>query len=219
LDACSNGALASLCEKYWYPLYAYIRRRGYPVEQAQDLTQEFFARVLEKRYIGRADRNKGRFRTFLLSSLTYFLLDEVDRRQALKRGGSHATLAFEFWDGEEIYRREPFHTETPERIFERRWALAILERVFARLRAEFMCGREPAHFERLKGFLFGKSADLPYAELAKELQTTEGALKVAIHRLRKRYRDLLRAEIGETVCDPGDIKSEIRYLASVLAAK
>ncbi len=218
-DARNGDALASLCEKYWYPLYAYIRRRGYPREQAQDLTQEFFARVLEKHYIEHADRNKGRFRTFLLSSLTYFLSDEVDRRQALKRGGSHVLLPFEVREGEETYQREPSHNETPERIFERRWALALLERVLARLRNEFVTGGEPAHFERLKVFLLGDGAGVPYAELAGELQTTEGALKVAIHRLRKRYSDGLRAEIAETVADPAEIDGEIRYLVRVLAAK
>src|SRR5215471_589629 len=118
-DARSSDALASLCERYWYPLYAYLRRRGQSREEAQDLTQEFFARVLEKRYIERADRNKGRFRTFLLTSLTYFLADEADRRQALKRGGPRRPLPFEMRDGEEIYQREPSHNETPERIFER----------------------------------------------------------------------------------------------------
>src|SRR5215510_13513693 len=146
-DACSGDALASLCEKYWYPLYAYIRRRGYPVEQAQDLTQEFFARVLEKRYIERADRRKGRFRTFLLSSLAYFLCDEIDRGQALKRGGPHSPLPFDIRGGEEIYRREPAHNETPEKIFERRWALALLDRVLARLQEEFVEGGKSAHFE------------------------------------------------------------------------
>ena len=217
-DAVSSQALASLCERYWYPLYAYVRRRGYAVEQAQDLTQEFFARVIEKRYIERADRNKGRFRTFLLSSLTCFLSDDMDRRQALKRGGGCTALSFEIRNGEEIYRREPSHTETPERIFERRWAMAVLERALARLRNEF--GGEADHFERLKIFLSGEGgAAAPYAELARELNTTEGALKTAIHRLRKKYREVLRAEIAETVAEPGEIEGEIRYLASALAVK
>jgi RNA polymerase sigma factor (sigma-70 family) len=218
LDERSVQALACLCERYWYPLYAYVRRRGYTAAQAQDLTQEFFARLLEKRYIDRADPSKGRFRSFLLSSLTCFLFDEADRGRALKRGGSHAPLSFEFRDGEEMYRREPSHTETPERIFERRWAQATLERVLARLRAEFAAGREPAHFERLKGLLLGADADLPYAAVARELGITEGALKVAVHRLRKRYRAVLRAEIAETVSDPAEIEGEIRYLANALAA-
>jgi RNA polymerase sigma-70 factor (ECF subfamily) len=217
-DARSSDALASLCERYWYPLYAYLRRRGHAREEAQDLTQEFFARVLEKRYIERADRNKGRFRTFLLTSLTYFLSDEADRCHALKRGGPRRPFPFDMRDGEEIYQREPSHNETPERIFERGWALALLERVLVRVRNEFAEGTEPVQFERLKDYLLGH-ANVPYAELARELQTTEGALRVAIHRLRKRYRAGLRAEIAETVADPAEIDAEIRYLADVLAAK
>ena len=218
-DTRSSAALASLCEKYWYPLYAFLRRRGHTREQAEDLIQEFFSRVLEKRYIERADRNKGRFRTFLLSALTYFLSDEGDRRHALKRGGAHPPLPFEIQNGEEIYQREPSHNETPERIFERRWALALLERVVERLRNEFCVTGDPAHFERLKVYLLGNGDAVPYSGLARELQTTEGALKVAIHRLRKRYRAALRAEIEETVAEPGDIDGEIRYLAGVLSAR
>jgi RNA polymerase sigma-70 factor (ECF subfamily) len=216
-DARSSEALASLCEKYWYPLYAYVRRCGYAVEQAQDLTQEFFCRVLEKRYIDRADRNKGRFRTFLLSSLTYFLSDQKDRQFALKRGGACAILPFEIRAGEEVYQREPTHNETPEKIFERRWALALLDRVVGKLREEFASGGQLAQFERLKVFLLGQGEDVPYVELAKELETTEGALKVAIHRLRKRYRALLREEIAETVADPAEVEGELRYLAGALA--
>jgi RNA polymerase sigma-70 factor (ECF subfamily) len=218
-DANGSDALAMLCEKYWYPLYAFVRRRGYSVEQAQDLTQEFLARVLERRYFERADRNKGRFRTFLLSCLTCFLLDAADHRQALKRGGSHSPIPLEAWKGEELYQREPAHNETPEKIFERRWALALLERVLARLRDEFVSNGDAAHFERLKVFLLGLDGDVRYAELARELQTTEGALKVAIHRLRKRYREVFRAEIAETVSDARDIDGEIRYLVRALAAK
>ena len=215
----NRDALASLCEKYWYPLYAYIRRRGYPVEQAQDLTQEFFARVLEKRYLERVDRNKGRFRTFLLSSLTYFLCDEQDHQRALKRGGGSTTLPFEIRDGEEIYRREPSHVETPERIFERQWALAVLERVLKRLRMEFAGTRDADQFERLKVFLTSDAGERRYADVARELNTTEGALKSAVYRLRKKYREVLRAEIAETVCRADEIEGEIRYLARALAAK
>jgi RNA polymerase sigma-70 factor (ECF subfamily) len=189
------------------------------VEQAQDLTQEFFARVLEKRYIDRADRSKGRFRTFLLSSLTYFLADETDRRYALKRGGAFAMLPFEVRNGEEMYQREPAHNETPEKIFERRWALALLDRVVVKLQAEFGSSGQSVQFERLKVFLAGGCEDLPYADLAGELETTEGALKVAIHRLRKRYRKLLRDEIAETVSDPAQVEGELRYLANALAGK
>jgi RNA polymerase sigma-70 factor (ECF subfamily) len=218
-DSRSSDALASLCEKYWYPLYAFMRRRGYAVEHAQDLTQEFFARVLEKRYIDRADRSKGRFRTFLLSSLTYFLSDETDRRYALKRGGAFALLPFEVESGEEMYQREPSHNETPEKIFDRRWALALLDRVVVKLQAEFASSGQSSQFERLKVFLLGGCEHLPYADLARELETTEGALKVAIHRLRVRYRALLREEIAETVSDPAEVEGELRYLANALAGR
>src|SRR5882757_1090165 len=207
-------ALVSLCENYWYPLYAYLRRRGYAADAAQDLTQEFFVRVLEGRYLDRADPEKGRFRSFILTSLKFFVADEGDRQRALKRGGG-IVVQLEFSAGEERYQREPAHDETPERIFERRWALSMLERVTGRLRDEFVRHGRPEHFERLKVFLLGQS-DAPYAALAREMNTSEGALKVAIHRLRKRYRELFRQEIADTVADPGEAESELRFLAAAL---
>jgi len=210
----ARSALVSLCEHYWYPLYAYLRRRGCPADQAQDLTQEFFVRVLEGRYLDRADPEKGRFRSFLLTSLKFFVADEEDRHRAHKRGGG-AIMSLEFSSGEERYQREPAHDETPERIFERRWALAVLDRVVEKLRNEFVRHGRPEHFERLKMFLLGHS-DAPYAALAREMNTSEGALKVAIHRLRKRYRDLFRQEIADTVADPAEVESELRFLAAVL---
>jgi RNA polymerase sigma-70 factor (ECF subfamily) len=163
-------------------LYAYLRRRGYPADQAQDFTQEFFIRVLEGRYVDRADPEKGRFRAFLLTSLKFFVADEEDRKRAQKRGGG-ALLPLEFSAGEERYQREPAHDETPERIFERRWALSVLDRVVENLRDEFAQHGRPEHFDRLKVFLLGQS-DAPYAALAREMNTSEGALKVAVHRLR-----------------------------------
>jgi RNA polymerase sigma factor (sigma-70 family) len=213
----ARSALISLCENYWYPLYAYLRRRGYPADQAQDLTQEFFVRILEGRYLDRADPEKGRFRSFILTSLKFFVSDEEDRRNARKRGGG-MVVPLEFSSGEERYQREPAHNETPERIFERRWALSMLDRVVEKLRDEFVQHGRPDHFERLKVFLLGQS-DAPYAELAGELNTSDGAIKVAIHRLRKRYRDLFRQEIADTVADPSEVESELRYLASVLTPK
>lgn len=213
----ARPALVSLCENYWYPLYAYLRRRGYPADRAQDLTQEFFVRVLEGRYLDRADPDRGRFRSFLLSSLKFFVADEEDRNRAHKRGGG-ALVPLEFSSGEERYQREPAHQETPERIFEQRWALSVLDRVVERLRSEFVQHGRPEHFERLKVFLLGQP-DAPYAALAGEMNSSEGALKVAIHRLRKRYRELFRQEIADTVVDPADVESELRYLASVLTRK
>lgn len=210
-------ALVSLCENYWYPLYAYLRRSGYPADQAQDLTQEFFVRVLEGRYLDRADPEKGRFRAFLLTSLKFFAADQEDRHRARKRGGG-VVMSLEFGSGEDRYQREPAHDETPERIFELRWALGMLDRVVERLRSEFVQHGRPEHFDRLKVFLLGQS-DAPYAALAREMNTSEGALKVAIHRLRKRYRDLFRQEIADTVADPADVESELRYLAAVLTRK
>jgi RNA polymerase sigma factor (sigma-70 family) len=213
----ARSALVDLCENYWYPLYAYLRRRGYSAEEAQDLTQEFFVRVLEGRYLDRADPGKGRFRSFILTSLKFFVADEGDRQRARKRGGG-AVLPLEFSSGEDRYQREPAHDETPERIFERRWALSLLDRVVERLRNEFVQHGRPEHFERLKGFLLGQS-DAPYAALARGMNTSEGALKVAIHRLRKRYRELFRQEIAETVADPAEVESELRFLAAVLSKK
>jgi RNA polymerase sigma-70 factor (ECF subfamily) len=213
----ARSALVYLCENYWYPLYAYLRRRGYLADEAQDLTQDFFVRVLEGRYLDRADPEKGRFRSFILTSLKFFVADEADRQRALKRGGG-TVVPLEFSSGEERYQREPAHDETPERIFERRWALTVLDRVVEKLRNEFVHHGHLEHFERLKVFLLGQS-DAPYAALAREMNTSEGALKVAIHRLRKRYRELFRREIADTVADPAEVESELRFLAAVLTRK
>jgi RNA polymerase sigma-70 factor (ECF subfamily) len=173
--------------------------------------------VLEGRYLDHANPEKGRFRSFLLTSLKFFVADEEDRHRALKRGGG-AVLSLELSSGEERYQREAAHHETPERIFERRWALSLLDGVIERLQSEFVLHGRPEHFERLKVFLLGQS-DAPYAILAREMNVSEGALKVAIHRLRKRYRDLFRQEIADTVADPADVESELRYLAAVLTTK
>ncbi|MFN0169122.1 MAG: RNA polymerase sigma factor [Bryobacteraceae bacterium] len=221
LNAASPGiaegraALAALCECYWYPLYAFVRRRGYPREEARDLTQDFFLRILEGRYLDRADPQKGRFRTFLLTSFHFFLSDEFDRARALKRGGC-ASLPFEITSGEERFEREPREEETPERIYERRWALSVLERAMNQLRREFDDHGRTGQFERLKGFLIAGSEE-PYAALAREMGTSEGALKVSIHRLRKRYRELFRNEIASTVADPADVEPEVRFLVAALS--
>ena len=211
-----RAALVALCESYWYPLYAFVRRRGYPREEARDLTQDFFLRILEGRYLDRADPGKGRFRSFLLKSFRFFLCDESDRARAQKRGGDSAALPFEIASGEERFEREPRDEETPERIYERRWAVSVLERAVNQLRREYEEHGRAEHFERLKGFLIGGSEG-PYAALAREMGTSEGALKVSIHRLRKRYRELFRIEIAGTVADPADVEPEVRFLVAALS--
>jgi RNA polymerase sigma-70 factor (ECF subfamily) len=214
----SSAALATLCENYWYPLYAYVRRRGHEAHEAEDFTQAFFARLLEKNDLTAADPGRGRFRSFLLTSLKHFLANEWDRHRAQKRGGGRSVLSIDFGTAEERYRAEPAHDLTPEKIFERRWALVLLENVLARLHGESAQAGKADSFDYLKGFLTGEQSAGTYGQLAAELNTSEGALKVAVHRLRRRYRELLRAEIEETVADPQEIDQEIRDLFSALGS-
>jgi DNA-directed RNA polymerase specialized sigma24 family protein len=214
----SSAALATLCENYWYPLYAYVRRWGYQADEAQDFTQAFLARLLEKNDLAAADPGRGRFRSFLLTSLKHFLANEWDRARAEKRGGGRSVLSIDFGTAEERYRAEPSHDVTPEKIFERRWALVLLENVLARLHDESAQTGKADSFDRLKGFLTGEQTAVTYGQLAAELNTSEGALKVAVHRLRRRYHELLRAEIEETVADPQEIDQEIRDLFSALGS-
>jgi RNA polymerase sigma factor (sigma-70 family) len=214
----SSAALATLCENYWYPLYAYVRRRGHEADEAQDFTQAYFARLLEKNDLAAADPGRGRFRSFLLTSLKHFLANEWDRARAEKRGGGRSLLSIDFGTAEERYRAEPSHDLTPEKIFERRWALVLLENVLARLHDESVQAGKTDSFDRLKGSLTGEQTAVTYGQLAAELNMSEGAVKVAVHRLRRRYRELLRAEIEETVADPQEIDQEIRDLFSALGS-
>jgi RNA polymerase sigma-70 factor (ECF subfamily) len=211
----SRAALAALCSAYWYPLYAFIRRQGHDAEEAQDLTQEFFARLLEKDGLAAVDRDKGRFRSFLLAACKHFLSNERDRARAQKRGGGRAVLPLDAAGAEGRYGSEPAHEETPERLFERRWALALLEQVLGRLREEYAAAGKGRVFERLKGHLTGDG--VPYAQVAADLSMSAGAVKVAAHRLRQRYRELLRDEIAQTLDDPGQVEEEIRDLFAALA--
>lgn len=214
----SRAALESLCEAYWYPLYAFARRRGSSADEARDQTQEFFVRILEGRYLDRADREKGKFRSFLLTSFRFFLSDETDRARAQKRGGGMTVLPFEIGSAEQRYEREPRDEETPERIYERRWALSMLDRTIVRLRSEFEQHGRLEHFDKLKGFLVA-NAEVPYSVLAPELKMSESALRVSIHRLRKRYRDLFRTEIAATVADDGGVEEELRFLVMALTQR
>ncbi len=217
VDADCRDALLRLCECYWYPVYAYVRRRGYPEEDAQDLTQDFFVRILEGRYLDRADSHRGRFRSFLLNSCKFFLADQADRARAQKRGAG-AILPFEVASGEQQYRFEPLDNQTPDHLFERGWAIVLIDRVVSCLKDEFVQHGSLADFEKLKVFLLGQS-EVPYIELAREMGATEGRIKVVVHRLRKRYRILFQREIAGTVADPAEVDSEIRFLIAALRRK
>lgn len=213
----AQEALAVLCRTYWYPLYAFIRRQGFTADQAQDLTQEFFARLLEKDYLAAVDREKGKFRSFLLAACKHFLSNERDRARAQKRGGGREFVSIDPQLGESRYGLEPAHDATAERLFERRWALTLLEQVLARLREEFHQAGKGRLFELLKTCLTGDKT-VPYRRAGEELSLSESAVKVAAHRLRKRYRELLREEIGQTVSDPEQIDDEIRSLFAALGS-
>ncbi|MFZ1932718.1 MAG: sigma factor [Thermoguttaceae bacterium] len=209
-------AMAELCGLYWYPLYAYVRRCGHETHEAEDLTQEFFLRLLAKNYLIGIDREKGKFRAFLLASLKHFLANEWDRSQAQKRGGGQTVLPISTADAENRYRLEPWHDLTPEKLFERRWALTVLDHVLARLQMALAFEGKQAVFDRLKPFLTGGRESSGYAAVAADLEMSEGAVKTAVHRLRRRYRQLLRDEIAQTVAGPGEIDEEIEYLLSCL---
>ena len=201
----SRAALEELCAAYWYPVYAFIRRRGGSPEDAADLTQAFFAALLEKEYLADADRERGRFRAFLLTAVARFVAKERERGAAQKRGGGKPPLSIDFAAGESRYQHEPAHGWTPERIFERRWALTLLDRTLAGLRQDHAAAGKLPLFDALKVFLTGETGAPPLAEIAAQLQMTESAVKVAVHRLRQKYREALRAEIAQTVAAEGDV--------------
>jgi RNA polymerase sigma factor (sigma-70 family) len=209
----SRESLARLCTSYWHPVYAFVRHKGFDAEEARDCTQEFFARVIEKQYLADVDRSKGRFRSFLLAAVSHFLSNYRDARRAQKRGGGEHPIPLEDEDANGRHRHDPAHASTPEALFEYHWALTLLDRALERLRA----GYTQADFLRLKPFLLGEAAHGELAATAQQLGASEGALKVAVHRMRRRYRDALRSEILETVSEPSQVDSEIRYLMEVLA--
>ena len=209
-------ALATLCGIYWLPLYAYVRRRGHSIDDAQDLTQEFFVHLLDNQALRVADRERGRFRSFLLASMKHFLAKQWRRDAAQKRGGGRAPISLDFDDGETRYRREPSHDATPDKLFERQWALMLLARALATLRAEFDASGKAARFASLKMFVGGEKSTVPYRALADQLEMSEGAVKVAIHRMRRRYRTLLREEIQHTIGAGEDVDDELRRLFDAL---
>lgn len=214
----AGRALEELCRTYWYPLYAYVRGRGHSPHEAEDLTQEFFARLLAKDYLADVDREKGKFRSFLLASLKHFLANEWDRARAAKRGGGRPHLSLDTQMAETRYRSEPANDLIPEKLLDRQWALALLDQVLARLQAEFVADGKKKQFDELKLLLTEGKGATSYAEVAARLGTTEGAAKVAVHRLRRRYRELLREEISHTVAAPAEIEEEIRHLFAAFAS-
>jgi RNA polymerase sigma factor (sigma-70 family) len=205
-----------LCRAYWYPLYAYVRRQGWSAHEAQDLTQAFFAYLLEKKAFGKAEPGKGKFRSFLLASLNNFLNNERDRMQRLKRGGGKEIFSLDVEPGEERYLAEPAHEESPEVIFERQWAQMVIEQVVARLKEEFVTAGQGRRYEVLKDFLTGDPADVSYDDAAGRLGISVAAVTSAIHRLRLRFRELFRHEIANTVDHPDGVEEEIRYLLNAL---
>lgn len=213
----SVAALEDLCRTYWYPLYAYVRRKGHSPEDAEDLVQDFFARLLEKRYLANADRGRGKFRSFLLTSLQHFLVNEWKKLQANKRGGGAWCVSWDEEQTESRYLAEHAEAYTPEKLFEKRWAMALLDQVLLRLKAEYAEAGKETQFERLKAVLWGEKTDLPYAELGAQLGLSEAALKVAVHRMRQRYRNLLREEVARTVGSPTEVDNELRHLISVVS--
>ena len=212
----ATEALEKLCRTYWYPLYVYVRRQGNSPEDAQDLTQNFFSRLLEKNYFAKADPDRGKFRTFLLRSMKNFLVNEWKRAGRVKRGGDLTFLSFDANVAEDRYAAEPANESNPDTAYEQRWAVTLIEQVLTALRQEFNAADKARLFEELKGFIWGDKSTASYVEIAGHLNLTEGTVKVAVHRLRQRFRELLRAEVAHTVARPEDIDGELRHLIAVV---
>jgi RNA polymerase sigma-70 factor (ECF subfamily) len=228
----ARAALETLCRTYWYPLYAYVRRMGQSPHDAEDLTQEFFARLLEKEWLLAADREKGRFRTFLLVALKRFMAREWQRAAAQKRGGLQTHVPLDTTDAERRYAGEPLEegatrpkspaaaststATSADDIYERRWAMTLLDQALEELRGEFVRAGKADEFETLKRWLTADRDQIPYAEVAAELGSSEGAVRVAVHRLRKRFRQIFREAIAATVAEGEEVEDEMRYLVGVL---
>ncbi|MBC8097738.1 MAG: RNA polymerase sigma factor, partial [Akkermansiaceae bacterium] len=208
----ADRAMEELCRTYWFPLYAYVRRRGHVKEDAEDLTQAFFARFLEKNYLEALSSERGRFRAFLLASLKHFLLNEWDKSQRQKRGGGQAHLSLDYQTADTQFQIAGTAEPSPEKAFDREWAVTLLARVIERLGAEHQAGGKAGQFEQLKPFLTAGKGAVSHAEAAQKLGMDESAVRVAVHRLRKRYRQLLRDEIASTLSDPAQVDEEMRAL-------
>lgn len=210
-------ALSTLCHTYWFPLYAYLRRQGHDRHQAEDLTQAFFVQMLDKRRLSGVSPKPGKFRSFLLTALKNFVSDERDRDRAIKRGGDKKTLSLNFETAESRYNLEPTDELSPDRLFERAWALAVLEQTMDRLEVELVNTNKKKLFDSLRVYICGEPTTVTYRNVAAQLNMTENAVKVAVHRLRRRYRELLRNEIAQTVLTEDQVDEEISYLFGVVA--
>lgn len=215
----ADAALASLCESYWYPVYAYARRRGHSADEAQDLAQGFFTRLIEKRDFATARPERGRFRSYLLSAFLHYVSNERDRTAAIKRGGGQTPLSLDFQDAEQRYLHEPGDCRTPETLYARRWVMTLLESVLGQLETEFQRQDKTELFGYLKPMLTEQGGNVSYRELASRVGISETALKVAVHRLRRRYRDLLREAVAGTLDNPNDVDDEIGFLFRALESR
>jgi len=211
-------ALETLCRTYWFPLYAFLRRQGCDVHQAEDYIQAFFMRMLEKHSLNSVDVKFGKFRSFLLASLKNFVANEIDRVHAQKRGGRHTILSLDAGNAERQYISEPNHEMSPEKIFEKSWAITVLELTMNQLQAEFASSNKLSLFDHLRVYLTAEADGIPYRDVAVQLEMTEGAVKMAVHRLRARYRDLLRENVAQTVATQGQIDEEIHELLAILSS-
>jgi RNA polymerase sigma-70 factor (ECF subfamily) len=214
----SAAALEAICRAYWYPLYAFVRRSGQPPHDAQDLTQGFFCRLLEKRWLDAVDREKGRLRTFLIAALKNFMSKEWRRASAQRRGGGQEQTTFDTTFAESRYAADS-HSLAPDETFDQQWALTLLELTVTRLRAEFTAAGKPGDFDVLKDCLMAAHGAIDYASVAQRLAVTDGAARVAVHRLRKRFRAVFREEIAQTVGDAAELDAELRHLAAALARR
>ena len=210
------AAMEELCQTYWYPLYAYVRRRGYAVEEAQDLTQEFFAEMLENHWLKSADPKRGKFRSFLLGAMNHFLANDWRRAQTLKRGGGKPLISLDD-TAEQRYALDATTDLTPEKIYERRWAWSLFERAVSRLREQYTAAGKARLYDALKSFLAEDIDERDYTRLAAELEMTPGAVATAVHRLRDRYRELVREEVAHTVADPAEVEDEVRSLLAAMS--
>ena len=215
-EAQASAALEQLCRAYWYPLYAFVRQQGHGPDDAQDLTQGFFARLLEKDYLAGVGPAKGRFRSFLLTALKCYLADEHDKATAQKRGGGQSPISLDAPTAEERYRMEPVRDWSPEKLFDRHWAMTVLAQARERLREEYLAAGKGGLFEKLKAFYDQDETTISYTEAAAQLALPENTVKSHVHRLRRRYRQLLREEIAQTLSRPEDVEGEIRYLLEVV---